>query len=223
MCGRFTLFEPAEELAQVFGLPGADLPRPRYNIAPSQPVAAVRLSPEGGERELALLRWGLVPSWAKDPSIGNRMINARAETVTEKPAFRSAFRSRRCLVPANGFYEWKRAQGRKQPYYVRMRDGRPFAMAGLWERWQGPSGSAIESCLLVTTQANTLLAPIHDRMPAILSPGDYDSWLSAPGAEGLRLLSLFRPYPPEEMAALEVGTRVNNPANDFPELIEAVG
>lgn len=223
MCGRFTLFEPAEELAQVFGLSAAALPGPRYNIAPSQPIAAVRLCPEGSGRELAMLRWGLIPSWARDPSIGNRMINARAETAATMPAFRSAFRSRRCLVPANGFYEWKRLGGRKQPYHIRMRDGRPFAIAGLWERWQDPSGHALESCALITTGANGLLAPIHDRMPVIVPPSDYDAWLSAPEAEGDRLLSLLRPYPPWEMTADEVGPQVNNPANDFPGLIESAG
>lgn len=223
MCGRFTLFDPGEALADIFGLAEADLPGPRYNIAPSQPVAAVRLAPEGAGRELVMLRWGLVPPWAGDPSIGNRMINARAEMAPSMPAFRAAFRSRRCLVPASGFYEWKRLAGRKQPYHVRMRDGRPFAMAGLWERWQGASGPALETCLLITTEANELLAPIHDRMPAIVSPDGYDLWLSGAAADARRLLALLRPCPPDRMEAREVGTKVNNPANDFPELIVSAG
>jgi putative SOS response-associated peptidase YedK len=223
MCGRFALFDPGEALAEIFGLAEARLPGPRYNIAPSQPVAAVRLAPGGAGRELVMLRWGLVPPWGEDPAIGNRMINARAETVSEKPAFRAAFRSRRCLVPASGFYEWKSLAGRKQPYYVRMRDGRPFAMGGLWERWQGASGPALETCLLITTGANDLLAPIHDRMPVIVPPDAYDLWLSgAPGNAG-RLLALLRPAPPERMEAREVGARVNDPGNDSPELIESDG
>ena len=220
MCGRFTLFEPKESLAGIFGVSAAPLPGPRYNIAPSQPVAVVRLSrPPGEGRELAMLRWGLVPSWAKDPSIGSRMINASAETVPEKPAFRSAWKSRRCLVPANGFYEWQRRNGRKQPWYIRMRDGGPFAIAGLWERWEPPSGDPLESCTLITTEPNELLAPIHARMPAIVAPEDFDLWLAAPPGEGERLRSLLRPYPAGAMAAEQVGLSVNNPSNDSPELI----
>lgn len=220
MCGRFTLFEPRETLAGIFGVSAAPLPGPRYNIAPSQPVAAVRLSrdPDGG-RELAMLHWGLVPSWAKDPSVGSRMINARAETVPEKPSFRSAWKSRRCLVPVNGFYEWQRRNGRKQPWYIRMRNERPFAIAGLWERWEPSSGDPLESCTLITTGPNELLAPIHARMPAIIAPEDFDLWLAAPPGEGEKLLFLLRPYPAEAMAAVEVGLSVNNPSNDSPDLI----
>lgn len=223
MCGRFTLFEPNESLAGIFGVSAAQLPGPRYNVAPSQPVAVVRISP-GAERrrELVMLRWGLVPSWAKDPSIGDRWINARGETVPEKPAFRGAWKSRRCLVPANGFYEWQRRNGKKQPWYVRMRDGSPFAIAGLWERREDPSGGALETCALITTEANALLATIHGRMPVILAPADFDRWLSSPAEEASRLRSLLRPYPAGEMEAFEIGLRVNNPGNDAPDLIEPV-
>lgn len=220
MCGRFTLFDSADFLAEGFGLAEAPSLAPRYNIAPSQAVAAVRIPPGGRAREMVLLRWGLIPSWAKDRSLGNRMINARAETVAAKPAFRSAIRRRRCLVPANGFYEWKRTDGRKQPYYIRTRDGKIFAFAGLWESWEGPGGEAVESCALLTTAPNDLLLPIHDRMPVILSPRDYDLWLS-PEIRDIQVLSpLFRPYPSEEMTAYPVRTLVNNPKTDEPGLIE---
>lgn len=220
MCGRFTLFEPNESLAGIFGVAAADLPGPRYNIAPSQPVTAVRVQAGSGRRrELVMLRWGLVPSWAKDASIGSRMINARAETVAEKPSFRGAWKNRRCLIPANGFYEWQRRNGKKQPWYVRMRDGKLFAIAGLWERREEPPGKLLETCTLITTEPNELLAPIHGRMPVILDPGDFDRWLSSPAEEAPRLRALLRPYPSEAMEAFEVGLQVNNPANDAPDLI----
>jgi len=214
MCGRFTLFEPDRVLSKIFDL-GEILPlKPRFNIAPSQAVAAVRVSSAGGARELALLRWGLIPSWAKDRSIGSRMINARAETVREKPSFRNAFRRRRCLVPANGFYEWQRREDRKQPYYVRMRDDRVFAFAGLWDRWDGEEGSVAETCAILTTAANSVLAPVHDRMPVILDPAMYDRWLDPSTPDPDSLASLLVPFPPEGMVAFPIGTRVNNPSVD---------
>jgi len=220
MCGRFTLFDSADSVAERFGLPDTPSFSPRYNIAPSQMVAAVRIPPGAGERELVTLRWGLVPSWAKDPAIGNRMINARAETVADKPAFRSAIRRRRCLVPADGFYEWKRVNGRKQPYYIRLEDGAIFAFAGLWESWAGPEHAAVESCTILTTVPNDLLRPVHDRMPVILSPRDYALWLSPAVQDPEALATLFHPYPPEEMIVFPVGTAVNNPKADTPALIE---
>lgn len=220
MCGRFTLFAPGDVLARMFGVDEAPSLAPRYNIAPSQPVAAARVSPDGSGRELALLRWGLVPSWAKDPAVGDRMINARAETVSEKPYFRSAFRRRRCIVPADGFFEWKRAAGRKQPYFVRFRDGRPFAIASLWERWEGPDGSAVESCALITTTANDAVSPIHDRMPVILAPKDYDLWLDPAIQDKEALLPLLRAFPAEGMTAFPVRFQVNNPKVDTPACIE---
>ena len=220
MCGRFTLFDTAASLAEAFEVAEVPSLSPRYNIAPSQAVAAVRIPPSGGAREVVLLRWGLIPSWAKDPSLGDRMINARAETAAGKPAFRSAIRRRRCLVPASGFYEWKRTNGRKQPYYIRRPDGKPFALAGLWESWEGPGAAAVESCTILTTSANELLLPIHDRMPVIVSPADYDLWLSLGIRDPGELSRLFRPFPPEEMTAFPVGTAVNNPKTDSPQLIE---
>ncbi|UCD46874.1 MAG: SOS response-associated peptidase [Deltaproteobacteria bacterium] len=220
MCGRFTLFDTAASLAEAFEVAEVPSLSPRYNIAPSQAVAAVRIPPSGGAREVVLLRWGLIPSWAKDPSLGDRMINARAETAAGKPAFRSAIRRRRCLVPASGFYEWKRTNGRKQPYYIRRPDGKPFAFAGLWESWEGPGQAAVESCTILTTSANELLLPIHDRMPVIVSPADYDLWLSPEVRDPEELARLFRPCPPEEVTAFPVGTAVNNPKTDSPQLIE---
>lgn len=220
MCGRFTLITPAEALAEQFQLFEIPSLAPRYNIAPTQPVAAVRRVPGDGQRELVLLRWGLVPFWAKDPGIGARMINARSETVAEKPAFRAAFRRRRCLVPADGFYEWRRLERGKQPFYVRLRDERPFAFAGLWERWEGPDETAIDSCTLLTTEPNDLIRPVHSRMPVILSPKDYDLWLD-PGVQKVELLQpLLRPYPSEGMLAYPISTWVNKPKNDSPRCIE---
>jgi len=220
LCGRFTLFDTAASLAEAFEVAEVPSLSPRYNIAPSQAVAAVRIPPSGGAREVVLLRWGLIPSWAKDLSLGDRMINARAETAAGKPAFRSAIRRRRCLVPASGFYEWKRTNGRKQPYYIRRPDGKPFAFAGLWESWEGPGQAAVESCTILTTSANELLLPIHDRMPVIVSPADYDLWLSPEVRDPEELARLFRPCPPEEVTAFPVGTAVNNPKTDSPQLIE---
>lgn len=220
MCGRFTLFAPGDVLERMFGVDEAPSLAPRYNIAPSQPVAAGRVLPDGSGREIALLRWGLVPSWAKDPAVGERMINARAETVAEKPSFRSAFRRRRCLVPADGFYEWRKAPGRKHPYFIRFRDERPFAIASLWERWEGPDGSAVETCALITTAANEAVSPIHDRMPVILDPNDYDLWLDPALQAKEALLPLLRAFPADEMTAFPVDLRVNNPKVDTPACIE---
>lgn len=220
MCGRFTLITPAETLVEQFQLFEAPTLSPRYNIAPTQPVAAVRQSPGNGGRELVLLRWGLVPSWAKDPGIGARMINARSETVAQKPAFRAAFRRRRCLVLADGFYEWQRLERGKQPFYVRLHDGRPFAFAGLWEHWEGPDETMLDSCTVLTTEPNDLLRPVHNRMPVILEPKYYDLWLD-PGVQEAELLQpLLRLYPSEGMLAYPVSTWVNSPGNDGPQCIE---
>lgn len=220
MCGRFTLITPAEQIAEQFELPEVPSLSPRYNIAPTQPVAAVRLLPGNGGRELALLRWGLVPFWAKDPNIGARMINARSETVAEKPAFRAAFRQRRCLVLADGFYEWQRLERGKQPFYIHLRDGKPFAIAGLWEHWKGANGQTINSCTLLTTQPNDLIRTLHNRMPVVLRPEDYDLWLD-PDVQGPELLRpLLRPYPSDSMAAYPVSNWVNKPGNDSPQCIE---
>ncbi|MFQ5400516.1 MAG: SOS response-associated peptidase [Anaerolineae bacterium] len=222
MCGRFVLFTPGETLFQLFGVEASAMPgqilNPRYNIAPTQPVAAVRLAPDSGRREFTFFRWGLIPSWAKDLKIGARLINARAETVSEKPSFRAAFKRRRCLIPADGFFEWQRLSSRKQPVYVYARDGRPFAFAGLWETWHSADGDRIHSCTILTTEPNELVAPIHNRMPVIIEPPDYALWLD-PGPNPELARHLLRPYPAEKMVAYPVSTRVNSPRNDDPRCI----
>jgi putative SOS response-associated peptidase YedK len=220
VCGRFTLAVPSEEVGELFGLPTAGTLSPRYNIAPSQAVAAVRI--EAGQRRLVMLRWGLLPSWADDLAIGNRMINARAESVAEKPSFRQAFRARRCLVAADGFFEWQKREGGKRPFHIRMRDGRPFAFAGLWERWTRGK-EPVESCTLLTTTANALIRPIHDRMPVIVAPGEFDLWLDPQEAGTERVRAVLRPFSAEAMVATPVGDRVNNPRNDDPECIAGAG
>ena len=220
MCGRFTLGATAATLAAQFDLANVPTWTPHYNIAPTQEVLVVLQPSPQANREARLHRWGLIPPWAKDPSIGNRMINARAETVATKPAFRRAFKERRCLLLADGLYEWQRQERRKQPFYIRLRDGRPFAFAGLWEHWEGSEGMAIQSCTILTTTSNEVVGRIHDRMPVILSPTDYDRWLDPSIQEPAVLQTLLRPYPADEMTAYPVSTRVNNPANDSPECVE---
>jgi len=220
MCGRFTLITSAEVVAEQFQLIEVPSLSPRYNVAPTQPVAAVRPSPGNGGRELVLLRWGLIPFWAKDSAIGSRMINARSETVAQKPAFRAAFRRRRCLVPADGFYEWQRQERGKQPFYIRLDDEKPFAFAGLWEHWEGPDENTIDSCTVLTTEPNDLIRLLHNRMPVILAPKDYDLWLD-PGVQEAELLQpLLRPYPSENMIAYPISTWVNSPSNEGPQCIE---
>lgn len=223
MCGRFTLRTPPARLAEFFSLfREPDVP-PRYNIAPSQPVAAIRFDENRTPREWVTLRWGLIPSWAKDAKIGYRLINARAETVAEKPAFRAAFKRRRCLIPADGFYEWKQLDAKKkQPYYITRPDGGPFAFAGLWEHWTPPDGSEVESCTIVTTEANEQMEELHDRMPVILDPDNYDRWLN-PGVEDRdELVPLLRP----DAGALRltpVSTLVNSPRNESAQCIAPAG
>jgi putative SOS response-associated peptidase YedK len=219
MCGRFNLGASAKALADLFGLPEAPAWTLCYNIAPTQEVLTLLRTPDTAHRE-ARFHWGLIPSWADDPRIGSRLINARAETVETKPAFRKAFRERRCLILADGFYEWQRQDRRKQPYYIRLGDGRPFAFAGLWERWTPQDGQPIDSCTIITTVANDLIRPLHVRMPVILAPENYDLWLDPSLHDVERLQPLLRPYPAQEMTAFPVSTRVNNPANDTPDCIE---
>jgi len=219
VCGRYTLKAPREAIAEAFDL--ADVPQllPRYNIAPTQAVPVVRLDQASGERGLSLLQWGLIPSWADDPAIGNRLINARAETVAEKPAFRTAFKKRRCLVVADGFYEWKRENGRT-PYYFRLKDDSPFAFAGLWERWD-KGEDPVESCTLLTCEANGVVAPVHDRMPVILKPEDYARWLDPEEQRRTEaLVRLLAPLPDDWLSAQPVGKLVNNPRNEDPQCIE---
>jgi putative SOS response-associated peptidase YedK len=206
-------------LAELFLFPEMAAAEPRYNIAPTQTVAAVRAPANLDQRELAYLRWGLIPSWADDPAIGNRLINARAETAPDKPAFRSAFRHRRCLVLADGFYEWQKLGSKKQPFYFRLRDGKPFALAGLWEHWEG-GDKLLETCTLLTTQANNVLRPVHERMPVILPPDAYERWLDPAVQKPDQLTPLLRPYPAEAMAGYPVNPTVNNPRNDNPRCIE---
>jgi putative SOS response-associated peptidase YedK len=222
MCGRFTLRTSAGAVAEQFGLLEVPQFEPRFNVAPSQPVAVVRMTTDQGQprRQLAWLRWGLVPAWAKDPAIGNRLINARAETAAGKTAFGAAMRRRRCLIVADGFYEWRPTGRSKQPYYVRLRDDRPFGIAGLWEAWEGAGHSTLESCALLTTAANDLVRPIHDRMPAIIAATDYQPWLDPLLEDPRLLLPLLRPYPSAEMTAHPVGTLVNSPRNEDPHCIE---
>lgn len=192
---------PAEIVAEFFELPATPELTPRHNVAPTQEIAGV-LRPEGSaHRELRWFHWGLIPSWAKDAKLAAKMINARAETVAEKPAFRSPFRSRRCLIIADGFYEWKKLDRGKQPYLMRMADGGPFAFAGLWERWHDPTGQVIESATLITTEPNELLREIHDRMPVILDRCDYETWLDPARRDANELCALLRPFDPKRMIA----------------------
>ncbi len=215
MCGRFTLTATPERLRERFALDAMpEAMSPRYNIAPSQDVLAIA---NRAPRAVHPLRWGLVPSWAKDAAIGHRMINARAETLAERPAFRSALARRRCLVPADGFYEWRRqGKTKKQPFHVRARDGAPLAFAGLWELWRGPDGIALGSCAIITTAANALLAPIHDRMPAILPPAAFSAWLDPSERPADALTPLLVACPDEWLEAFPVSTHVNSPAHEDP-------
>ncbi len=218
MCGRYTLTSPLEGVRQVFDFVERPNLAPRFNIAPTQEVAAVRLGDDGA-RHFVALRWGLIPAWAKDAAIASRLINARGETVAEKPSFRSAFAQRRCLIIADGFYEWKTENKKKQPYRIVMADRRPFAFAGLWENWRDPaSGDSVETCCIVTTDANTTLAPIHHRMPVILDPGDFSAWLDCAGPAAAAQ-ALLKPYP-GKMTAFRVSPRVNKVANDDAALLE---
>ena len=215
MCGRFTLRTPSHKLIEQFGLETAkpsepwDAIVPRYNIAPSQTILAVRPSALG--RELVSMKWGFVPAWAPDPK--GAMINARSETAAAKPTFRDAFRKRRCLIPADGFYEWKKTRRRKEPYHIRLTDGRLFAFAGLWESWQGT-----DTCTILTTTANPLVAPLHDRMPVILGTENYGRWLD-PAAQTDQLQALLKPYPETQLSATPVDSRVNSAASEDPECL----
>jgi putative SOS response-associated peptidase YedK len=217
VCGRYELHAHPAAIALVFGLAHAPHVQPRYNVAPMQDVPIVRLN-AAGERELVEVRWGLVPRWAKDPSIGNRMINARGETVATKPAFRNAFRRHRCLVPANGFYEWQAApDGHKQPLWIGMKDAGLFGFASLYERWLGPDGHPLDTCTILTTDANNLIAKLHDRMPVIVAPEDYARWLDPdePGPQ-----DLVKPFDAGRMTYYPVSTRVNSVRHDDPSCIE---
>jgi len=220
MCGRFTQRHRPEEVGERFEVDPTDLiEEPRYNIAPSQSIAAVRRR-EG--REMFDCSWGLIPFWAKEASIGNKMINARAETLAEKPSFRRAFAGRRCLIPADGFYEWKKeGKGPSRPFYIRLRGGALFGFAGLWEEWKSPEGAVITSCTIITVEPNELVAGIHNRMPAILRPEHEADWL-APENGIPAVANLLQPYPADLMEAFQISRAVNNPRFDDPSCIEPV-
>lgn len=222
MCGRFTFTQSEETITELFQLAEVPPLSPRYNLAPTQLAPAVIKTSQAQNRQFKWLRWGLVPSWSKDTKIGTKLINAKAETVAEKPAFRSAFKKRRCLVLADGFYEWQQQNGKKQPFYYRLQNGNPFAFAGLWEHWESEEGEGIESCTIITTDANELIRPIHDRIPVILAPNDYDKWLDPEVKEPELLQPLLQPYPSEEMTAYPVSPKVNSPKNDSPECIQSL-
>lgn len=222
MCGRYTLSTPTDLLSDLYELETEVEAEPRFNIAPTQEAPVVRMSADTRARRLDLLRWGLVPFWAKDPSIGNRMINARSETVAEKPAYRVSLRKRRCLVLADGFYEWQATGGPKQPFFFHRQDGDPFAMAGLWDRWEKGEAGPLETFTILTTSPNEVVAPIHKRMPVILQPEDYDRWLD-PSLEDLdSLLPLLEPASDTLLEAVAVSTYVNNPAHEGPDCIEPI-
>jgi putative SOS response-associated peptidase YedK len=228
MCGRFALLAPAGVISAQFNVAVPVEVAPRYNIAPTQPVAVVRTVREGlsddprpsagdgdSGREFTFLTWGLIPSWSKDVSIGSKLINARSETAHEKPSFRGAFKYRRCLIPASGFFEWQKLGSGKQPMYITSSDEELLALAGLWERWSSPDGSVIESCTILTTEANELMEPIHNRMPVIVEPEDYSTWL-IPGDRPDNSRHLLRPFPAERLQAYPVSKAVNDPRNDVP-------
>jgi putative SOS response-associated peptidase YedK len=220
MCGRFTRTQSVEAIAAEFGVEQvSDDLGPSYNIAPTQKVAVVITD---GIKQLVSARWGLVPSWAKDPSVGNKMINARAETITEKASYRTAFKKRRCLVVADGFYEWQNLGDSKRPVYVRLKTGKPFGFAGLYEVWKAPEGTDLMTCTIITTEANELMKPIHERMPVIIPREQRDNWLDPTAGDQRRLLEMLRPYPAAEMEAYPVSKHVNAPGNNSPLCIKSL-
>lgn len=220
MCGRFVMVSPSYVISEVFCL--KEEPQdllPSYNITPGQSVYAVLRDERNETNRLARFRWGLVPSWAKDPSVGNRMINARAESVAERPSFKEAFRDRRCLVVADGFYEWQKTGRKKIPFFIRLKSRQPFGMAGLYEVWVSPAGKTLRTCTIITTRANDLLSPIHDRMPVIVPREKQAFWLDRSVHDKKDLLDILKPFTPEEMEVYRVSMAVNSPLNDKPELI----
>ena len=224
MCGRYTLHHTPKEIAERFGVePVEELLAPRYNVAPSQIVPVIRRAQPGEDlRKMAGCKWGLIPYWAKDPKIGNNLINAKAETISEKPSFKQAFAKRRCLIPADGFFEWqKRGKAPSQPIYIRRRDGGLFAFAGLWEGWKTPEGETVETCTIITVEPNELISTIHHRMAAILKPDDEAMWID-PKSGVDDLLRLLRPYESNELEAVPVSRAVNSPTRDDPALIAPV-
>jgi putative SOS response-associated peptidase YedK len=220
MCGRYTVSSPGEVIGEMFDLVEVPPVLPRYNLAPTQEAPVVRVAAPGAARSLDLLRWGLVPYWAQDASIGNRMINARAEGVADKPAYRYSFRKKRCLIVADGFYEWKKEPGGKQPYLIRRGDRLPFAFAGLWSQWRTPEAATLETFTIITTDANDLIRPLHNRMPVILDRDSFSLWLDPAVEDPARLQDLLRPAPSEGWETVPVSRAVNSPAHDAPDCIE---
>lgn len=216
MCGRFTLKVDIEKIAKTFGVEPTLQTVKRYNIAPTQNVVSIM---RNGEAHLAELRWGLIPSWAKDESIGSRMINARAESLAEKPSFKRLLGSKRCLIVADGFYEWKQENGSKTPMYITLKDDEPFAFAGLWDTWKSPAGEQLRTCTIITTQPNDVVAPIHNRMPAILLPDAREAWLDPAIKDDQLLTHLLAPYPSDAMTARAVSRLVNDPKHDSPDVL----
>lgn len=218
MCGRFTFALSPELLMEIFGVTVYEPFPARYNIAPTQQVWIIRDTATEG-RYLSQVKWGLVPSWAKDAAIGSRMINARCETIHEKPAFRHGIRARRCIIPASGFFEWAATPAGKRPHYLTMRDESPLALAGIWDAWKSPQGELLESCSILTTAANSLVATLHDRMPVILHQSEFDLWLDRSVNNPDKLKRLYQPYPAELMREWEVSTIVNSASHETPETI----
>ena len=218
MCGRYAITTAPEAMRSLFRYPDQPNFPPRYNVAPTQPIPVVRLIE--GQRRFSLVRWGLTPSWVRDPRAFSLLINARGESVLDKPAFRAAMRYRRCLVPADGFYEWRREGERKRPYFVRLKAGGVMAFAGLWEAWSGPNGEEMETAAIVTTSANRSLQPIHDRMPVIVPPEAFDLWLDCRAFDANMAAALIAPAADDLLEVFEVSTAVNRTANDSPALIE---
>jgi putative SOS response-associated peptidase YedK len=218
MCGRYTITSAPEAIRTLFGYQERPNFPPRYNVAPTQPNPIVRL--HENKRQFALVRWGLLPSWVKDPKTFTLLINARGESVVDKPAFRAAMKRRRCLIPADGFYEWKASGARKQPYYVRAKSGQPLAFAGLWECWMGPNGEELETAAIVTTDANRTLSRIHGRMPVIIAPEAFDLWLNCTELDAATAAALIHPAPDDLLEAYEISTAVNRVANDNAQLIK---
>jgi len=220
MCGRYTVTSSPEALRALFGYEEQPNFPARYNIAPTQPIAIVRTV--DGKRHFALVRWGLLPSWVKDPKTFTLLHNARGESAADKPAFRAAMKRRRCLIPADGFYEWQAACDRKRPFYVRAKSGAPLAFAGLWETWTGPNGEELETAAIVTTRANRTLASIHERMPVIVPPEGFELWLNANEVDATTAAALIAPAPDNLLEAYEISTAVNRTTNDNPKLLEPV-
>lgn len=219
MCGRFTLTVDPAEIADVFG--NYEFPTqfaPRFNISPTQPILSI---PNDARNKADFFMWGLIPSWSKDPSIGNKLINARGETLAEKPSFRGGFKYKRCLILADGFFEWKALPGgkTKTPYFIHMKDRKPFAFAGLWDEWHSPDGDTVRTCTIITTDPNELMSSLHNRMPVIVHPNDFDFWLDPAPQTPDKLVHLIKPFPTENMSAYPVSTFVNKPGNDRPECI----